>query len=152
MSDVNVPAAMPGWVQKHVKAYLESGGREGHMWDASTVGFKGVLPCLLLTTTGRKTGDKHLLPLIYGKHPKGVVIIASKGGAPKHPGWYLNLVANPEAEVQVGTEKFRVRASTVTGPERAKLWNQLVEIYSPYTDYQKATQREIPVVLLERIN
>ena len=151
MSDVNVPAAMPGWVQKHVKAYLESGGREGHMWDASTVGFKGVLPCLLLITTGRKTGQQHLVPLIYGQHPKGVVVIASKGGAPKHPGWYLNLVANPEAEVQVGTEKFRVRASTVTGPERAKLWNQLVEIYSPYTDYQKATEREIPVVLLERI-
>lgn len=151
MSQPNVPASMPGWVQKHVKAYLESGGREGHLWDATTVGFKGVLPCLLLTTTGRKTGEKHLLPLIYGKHEKGVVIIASKGGAPKHPGWYLNLVANPEVEAQVGTDKFRARASTVAGPERAKLWQQLVEIYSPYTDYQKATQREIPVVLLERI-
>ena len=151
MSDVNVPASMPGWVQKHVKQYLESGGKEGHIWDASKLGGPSNLPTLLLTTKGRKTGDKHLVPLIYGKHPKGVVIIASKGGAPKHPGWYLNLAANPEVDVQVGTDKFRARASTVTGPERAKLWQELVEIYPPYTDYQKSTEREIPVVLLERI-
>ena len=151
MGEPNVPAAMPGWIQKHVKQYLESGGREGHMWDSSAVGGPGLLPTLLLITTGRKTGDKHLVPLIYGEDARGVVVIASKGGAPKHPGWYLNLVANPDVEVQVGTERYRARASTVTGGERETLWKRLVGIYPPYVDYQNKTEREIPVVLLERI-
>ena len=147
----NVPASMPGWIQKHVKQYLESGGKEGHMWDSKVVGGPGPLPTLLLTTTGRKTGAKHLVPLIYGNTDGGVVVIGSKGGAPEHPGWYRNLTANPDVEVQVGTEKFRAKASTVEGPERAKLWDDLVEIYPPYTDYQKKTERKIPVVLLKRV-
>jgi deazaflavin-dependent oxidoreductase (nitroreductase family) len=91
------------------------------------------------------------VPLIYGKLDDGCVVIASKGGAPEHPGWYRNLTANPEVEVQVGTDKFRAKASTVEGPERSKLWDQMVGIYPPYTDYQKKTQRTIPVVKLERV-
>lgn len=100
----NVPAGMPGWIQNHVQQYLESGGREGHMWDSSVVGGPGPLPTLLLTTTGRRSGTKQLVPLIYGKTEGGVVVIASKGGAPEHPGWYRNLSANPEVDVQVGRE------------------------------------------------
>jgi proline iminopeptidase len=141
---------MPGWIQKHVKQYLESGGKDGHMWDSTAVGGPGPLPTLLLTTTGRKSGQKHLVPLIYGKTEGGAVVIASKGGAPEHPGWYRNLTANPDVEVQVGTEKFRARASTVEGAERAKLWDEMVKIYPPYTDYQQKTARKIPVVLLKR--
>jgi deazaflavin-dependent oxidoreductase (nitroreductase family) len=151
MADAKVPAGMPDWIQKHVRQYLESGGKEGHMWDSSVVGGPGPLPTLLLTTTGRKSGTKQLVPLIYGKTEGGVVVIASKGGAPEHPGWYRNLTANPGVEVQVGTETFRAKASTVEGSERAKLWDQMVAIYAPYTAYQKKTERKIPVVVLKRV-
>ena len=151
MANVNVPAGMPGWIQKHVKQYLESGGKEGHMWDSKSVGGPGPLPTLLLTTVGRKSGAKQLVPLIYGKTDDGVVVIASKGGAPEDPGWYRNLTANAEVDVQVGTEKFRAKASTVEGAERSKLWEQMVRIYPPYTDYQNKTQRTIPVVKLARV-
>lgn len=150
MADAKVPAGMPGWIQNHVRQYLESGGTEGHMWDSSVVGGPGPLPTLLLTTTGRKSGTKQLVPLIYGKTEGGVVVIASKGGAPEHPGWYRNLTANSEVEVQVGTERFRAKASTVEGPERANLWDQMVGIYPPYAAYQKKTERKIPVVALRR--
>jgi deazaflavin-dependent oxidoreductase (nitroreductase family) len=151
MTDAKVPAGMPGWIQKHVKQYLESGGKEGHLWDSSVVGGPGPLPTLLLTTTGRKSGTKQIVPLIYGKTEGGVVVIGSKGGAPEHPGWYLNLSADPDVEVQVGTERFRARASTVEGAERSKLWDQMVGIYAPYTAYQKNTERKIPVVVLKRV-
>jgi proline iminopeptidase len=121
------------------------------MWDSTVVGGPGPLPTLLLTTTGRKSGEKQLVPLIYGKTDGGVVVIASKGGAPADPGWYRNLAKNPEVEVQVGTDRFRAKASIVEGPERSKLWDQMVGIYPPYTEYQKKTERRIPVVLLERV-
>jgi len=121
------------------------------MWDSKTVGGPGPLPTLLLTTVGRKSGAKQLVPLIYGKTDDGVVVIASKGGAPEHPGWYRNLTANPEVDVQVGTDKFRAKASTVEGAERSKLWEQMVGIYPPYTEYQNKTQRTIPVVKLARV-
>ncbi len=151
MADAKVPAGMSGWIQDHVRQYLRSGGREGHMWDSSVVGGPGPLPTLLLTTTGRKSGTKQLVPLIYGKTEGGVVVIASKGGAPEHPGWYRNLTANPEVEVQVGTECFRAQASTVEGRERAERWDQMVSVYPPYTAYQKKTERRIPVVVLKRV-
>ena len=150
MADAKVPAGMPGWIQKHVKLYLESGGTEGHMWDSATVGGPGPLPTLLLTTTGRKSGTQQLVPLIYGTIEGGVVVIASKGGAPEHPGWYRNLTANPDVEVQVGTEKFRAKASTIEGEARSKLWDQMVTIYPPYAAYQRKTDRRIPVVVLKR--
>jgi proline iminopeptidase len=121
------------------------------MWDSSTVGGPGPLPTLLLTTTGRKSRTKQLVPLIYGKTDGGVVVIASKGGAPEHPGWYRNLSANPDVEVQVGTDRFRAEAKTIDGPERAKLWEQMVKIYPPYTAYQQKTERTIPVVVLKRV-
>jgi deazaflavin-dependent oxidoreductase (nitroreductase family) len=150
-TNVNVPARMPAWIQNHVQQYLASGGREGHMWDSSVVGGPGPLPTLLLTTTGRRSGTKQLVPLIYGKTEGGVVVIASKGGAPEHPGWYRNLSADPDVDVQVGTEQFGAKASTVEGPERAKLWDLMVGIYPPYVAYQKKTERKIPVVMLRRV-
>ncbi len=136
MSEISVPAHLPDWIQNHIRRYLESDGVDGHLWDSSVAGGSGVVPTLLLTTTGRKSGKPQILPLIYGKTENGYAIVASKGGAPSHPAWYLNLTAHPEVEVQVEAE-------------RSTLWDQMVGIYSPYADYQKRTEREIPVVILE---
>ena len=149
MSEVSVPAHLPDWIRDHIRRYLESDGADGHMWDSSVVGGPGLVPTLLLTTTGRKSGKPQVLPLIYGKTENGYGIVASKGGAPSHPDWYLNLAARPEVEVQVEAKRFRARARTATGAERSTLWDQMVGIYFPYVDYQKRTEREIPVVILE---
>lgn len=148
MSDSS-PRELPDWIRDHVRRYLESDGADGHLWDSSVAGGPGLVPTLLLTTSGRKSGRKLLLPLIYGKTGSGYVVVASKGGAPAHPAWYLNLTAHPEVEVQVGPEKLRARARTATGAERAALWKQLAAIFPPYEDYQRRTAREIPVVVLE---
>lgn len=150
MSEVRVPANLPKWMSEHLRHYLESDGADGHMWDSSAVGGPGPVPTLLLTTTGRRSGQPLVLPLIYGKADSGYVVIASKGGAPKHPAWYLNLVAQPAVEVQVGAERFRATARTATGEERATLWKKMLAIYPPYNPYQAKTHREIPVVVLER--
>jgi len=147
MSDT---ARLPDWIADHVRRYQQSNGADGHMWDASSVGGSGVFPTLLLTTTGRKSRRRQVLPLIYGKTPTGYAIVGSKGGAPAHPAWYLNLSADPDVEVQVGAEKFGARARTASGAERSALWKQMAAIYPPYEDYQRRTGREIPVVVLER--
>jgi deazaflavin-dependent oxidoreductase (nitroreductase family) len=142
---------LPTWIRDHIRRYLESDGADGHLWDSSERGGPGPVPTLLLTTTGRKSGKPQLLPLIYGKTPAGYTIVASKGGAPEHPAWYLNLVAQPEVGVQVAADRFRARARTATGAERAALWKQMAGIFPPYDDYQRRTPREIPIVVLERL-
>ena len=140
---------LPTWIAQHVKLYLED-PEKGHDWDSTQIGGPGVLPCLLLITRGRKTGNTITLPVIYGQAGDAFVIIASKGGAPAHPAWYLNLVAEPECEIQVRKERFRVKARTAEGEEREALWQKLAEIYPPYNDYQlSAGERQIPVVVLE---
>ena len=141
---------LPSWIRDHVRRYLETNGAEGHLWDSSVAGGPGPIPTLLLTTTGRKSGRELVLPLIYGKTRTGYAVVASKGGAPAHPAWYVNLVADPNVRVQVGPEKFRARARTATGEERAALWKQMAGIFPPYEAYQQRTKREIPVVVLER--
>jgi deazaflavin-dependent oxidoreductase (nitroreductase family) len=143
---------VPEWIADHLRVYLESEGREGHMWDSSAVGGPGLLPCLVLGTKGRRTGTTRRLPLIYGTTGSSYVVVASKGGAPTHPGWYLNLVADPSVEVQVGSERFAARARSAHGDERDTLWNEMVALYPPYRDYQRKTAREIPVVVLERVD
>lgn len=135
------------WIDEHRELYLKD-GNAGHMWDSTVVGGAGPVPTLLLTTVGRKSGAPRVMPLIYGKADDGYVVIASKGGAPQHPDWYLNLTAHPEVEVQVATQKFHALAEAVTGPRRAELWRQLQALWPPYDDYQRKTEREIPVVLL----
>jgi len=152
MSEAKLAPNMPDWMVAHAKRYLASGGTDGHMYtinqpDRPTL----TVPSLLLTTTGRKSGEKYIFPLFYGEDNGRYLVIASKGGAPEHPGWYRNILANPEVEVQVGTRKVRARARTVTGPDRARLWEKALEFWPPYADYQKKTDREIPVVLLEPI-
>lgn len=151
MPSSSLPAELPEWIRNHIARYLESDGADGHLWDSSVAGGKGMVPTLLLTTTGRKSGKSLLLPLIYGKTDEGYAIVASKGGAPTHPAWYLNLSANADVHVQVAAEKFRAKARVVSGEERAKIWSRMVEIYPPYTEYQARTKREIPVVVLEPV-
>jgi len=149
VSDDSIPAHFPDWIRDHIRRYRETDGADGHLWDSSVVGGPGPVPTLLLTTQGRKSGKALTLPLIYGKTKSGFAIIASKGGAPSHPAWYLNLTAHPEVDVQVEAKRFRAKARTASEPERSEIWKQMVAIYGPYTDYQERTEREIPVVVLE---
>lgn len=133
---------LPDWIRDHMKLYLESGGEEGHHW-------RGV-PTLLLETLGRKSGKKQVLPLIYGRDGDDFVIVASKGGAPEHPAWYLNLRDEPRVRLQVGTEVFDAEARTASDDEKARLWPEMVSIWPAYDDYRAATDRSIPVVILSR--
>ena len=126
----------------HVRLYRLTGGR--------FVGHVGKAPILLLTTTGRRSGQPRTTPLLYLRDAERLAIVASFGGHPKHPVWYLNLTANPAVTVQVGREKFSATANTASAEERERLWPQLVELYSGYAGYQEKTAREIPVVLLTR--
>jgi len=124
----------------HVALYRASGGRIGGRFK--------VAPVLLLTTTGRKTGKRRTTPLLYGEDAGRYVIVASVGGAPKHPSWYLNLSGNPDATIQVGGRKLEVHADTAAADERARLWTLMTRMYPGYDDYQAKTSREIPVVTL----
>jgi len=139
----------PDWTKKHLEAYLRTDGAVGHLFDFSAAGGPAATPCLILETTGRKTGQPQLLPLIYGKAEQNFVIVASKGGAPEHPAWYLNLHAQPAVKFQVADKKYRGRARTAASPEREQLFDMMAKIYPPYTEYQNKTERQIPVVVLE---
>lgn len=152
MTEAKLAPNLPDWMVEHANRYLSSGGADGHMYKVTQPGRPQLtVPSLLLTTTGRKSGEKFVFPLFYGKVGDSYLVIASKGGAPKHPVWYLNLVADPKVEVQVGTARLKARARTVTGPERIGLWQKALEFWPPYADYQKKTEREIPVVMLDPV-
>lgn len=142
-------AKLPDWMQEHLDRYLATDGAEGHLRDLTAGGGKPNTPHLLLTTTGRKSGRLITLPLIYGRDGDNYIVVASKGGAPVHPAWYLNLVAKPAVGVQVAEKKFRAVARAASGEERKRLWRMMADIYPPYDDYQKLTAREIPIVVLE---
>jgi deazaflavin-dependent oxidoreductase (nitroreductase family) len=129
---------------EHVRRYLETDGEVGFRWRRNS-------PILILGTTGRRTGKRYLTPLIFGEDDGRYVIVASQGGAPRHPDWYLNLSENPEVEVQVKADKLRARARTAEGEERERLWRMMNGIWPPYDEYQTRTDRQIPVVVLERI-
>jgi proline iminopeptidase len=129
--------------EEHVRVYRETDGKVGHIWkEGSTI--------LLLTTTGRRSGNRTTTPLIYGLDGDTPVIVASKGGAPEHPGWFENLSKTPEVEVQIKGDRFRARARVAEGEERERLWELMNEIWPHYDEYATKTDREIPVVVLER--
>ena len=137
------------WIAEHIALY-RTDPEKARLWDSTPLGGPGVLPTLLLTTVGRKTGKPRPLPLIYGEAGSAYVVIASKGGLPNHPLWYDNLLANPKCELMVGAKKVSARARIAEGEERERLWKQMVEIYPPYAEYQtRATTRVIPVVVLD---
>ena len=152
MNDRDEPQKLPQWIEDHVRLYLEDPD-QAHYWDSTPFDGPGILPTLLLTTTGRKSGQTRMLPLIYGKAGDAFVIVASKGGAPAHPAWYLNLVDHPDCRIRVGRDRSDVRARTSSGEEREKLWPLMTDIYPPYDDYQAIAQgRQIPVVVLDPIS
>jgi deazaflavin-dependent oxidoreductase (nitroreductase family) len=133
---------MPLRGQEHVERYEATDGREGHDWQGSQV--------LILTTTGRKSGAERKTPLIYGEHDGDYLVVASKGGADEPPAWYLNLQANPEAQIQVWGERFAVRARDAGAEEKPELWRVMTSVWPAYDEYQESTERPIPVVVLER--
>lgn len=128
----------------HSGVYRATGGK--------LLGRMGKSPILLLNTVGRKTGKKRTTPLLYVMDGEDFVIIASKGGAPTHPAWYLNLIANPDVTVEVGDRELRVMAEEAEPEEKARLWQKMVEMYPTYDDYQVKTKREIPLLLLHPVN
>src|SRR6266487_4714731 len=128
---------------EHVRRYRQSGGEAGHRWERGS-------KILLLTTKGRKSGEPRRKPLIYEQDGDRYVIVASKGGAPVHPSWYRNLQDDPNVELQVLDEVFPARARTAEGEERARLWQLVNQQWPDYDSYQTKTDREIPVVVLER--
>lgn len=126
----------------HTIVYRATGGRIGHR-------FPGAPPSLLLDHVGAKSATKRTTPLTYVRDGDNFVLVASKGGHPKHPAWFHNLRANPDVTIQVGSERKAVRARVATPEERARLWPKVVAAYSGYAGYQERTEREIPLVILE---
>ncbi|HEY3918765.1 MAG TPA: nitroreductase family deazaflavin-dependent oxidoreductase [Stellaceae bacterium] len=145
---MKIEPGMPGWQKRHVELYLKTDGAEGHTVDFGLPGLPPV-ECLLLQTTGRKSHAAQTTPLIYGRDGGGFVIVASKGGAPQHPAWYLNLEDTPAVRFQVANKKYRGTARIAAGAERDRLLALMTGLYPPYRDYQAKTTREIPVVVLE---
>ncbi len=132
-----------GWVAEHIRQYVQTNGEQGHLW-------RGV-PTLLLTTRGRRSGKPRRTALIYGLDGDRYLVVASKGGAQQHPLWYLNLLEHPEVEIQVGGDRFRASARTATAEEKPRLWERMTQIWPAYDEYQTKTDRDIPVIILERI-
>jgi deazaflavin-dependent oxidoreductase (nitroreductase family) len=133
------------WVAEHIRDYVATGGRRGHRlsgWEA---------PTLLLVTRGRRSGKLRRTALAYGEQDGRYVVVASNGGAKRHPDWYLNLVEDPAVQVQVGGDRFVARAREATTDERPALWKLMTSIGPALDDYQRNSGREIPVVILERI-
>jgi deazaflavin-dependent oxidoreductase (nitroreductase family) len=127
---------------EHVRVYRETDGERGYDWRGTTI--------LLLSTRGHSSGELRTTPLIHRTDDGHWVVVASKGGAPKNPAWFENLVADPDAEIQVKGETIPVHARVADGEERARLWGRMTEVWPAYDDYQGHTEREIPVVVLER--
>jgi deazaflavin-dependent oxidoreductase (nitroreductase family) len=127
----------------HAGVYRATGGK--------LFGRMGKSPILLLNTVGRKTGRKRTTPLLYVMDGEDFVIIASKGGAATHPAWYLNLRANPDATVEIGDREVQVEAGVADPEEKARLWEKMVEMYPTYDDYQRKTEREIPLLVLRPV-
>jgi deazaflavin-dependent oxidoreductase (nitroreductase family) len=129
--------------KEHVDEYRATNGEVGYVWQKGTT-------ILLLTTTGRKSGKRYTSPLIFREHNGSYVVVASKGGAPEAPDWYKNLQADPNVTVQVKGDEFPARARTAEAQEKAELWKLMTEAWPDYDEYQAKTDREIPVVVLER--
>jgi deazaflavin-dependent oxidoreductase (nitroreductase family) len=126
--------------EDHIRAYRETGGEVGYIWNG--------VATLLLTATGRRTGQKRTSALIFGRDADDYLVVASMGGAPSHPLWYLNLRANPQADIQVKAETFSVAARTASAAEKPRLWKIVTDVWPNYDVYQSRTDREIPVVVL----
>jgi deazaflavin-dependent oxidoreductase (nitroreductase family) len=129
--------------KEHVARYEETDGAEGYEWEKGTT-------ILLLHTKGRKSGTEYTSPLIFREWEDDYLVVASKGGAPEPPDWYRNLEADPDVEVQIKGDKFKAKARTAAPAEKPAMWQHMVEAWPDYSNYQKKTDRNIPVVVLER--
>lgn len=159
---MTAPARPPGldspWTVKiikwmsaaNVRAFRLTGGRLGSKWRIGSAFPRGI-PVCLVTVTGRKSGRPRTSPLLYLPDGGRVILVASQGGLPKHPMWYLNLVANPEVTMQTRKQVRRMRTRVADPVERAELWPRLVEMYADFNNYQSWTEREIPVVICEPV-
>jgi len=125
---------------EHVAKYEATGGKIGHDWNDTSI--------LILHAKGRKSGAVRKIPLIYGRDGEDYIIIASKGGAPDHPGWYKNLVAHPDVEIQVWDKVIPVTARTGSAADKQRVWPMMVKEWPGYAEYQAGTARDIPVVFL----
>jgi deazaflavin-dependent oxidoreductase (nitroreductase family) len=130
--------------------YRSSGGRLGRKWRVGSAMRHGV-PICLVTTIGRKSGEPRTIPLLHLPDGDRVILVASQGGLPTNPQWYLNLVANPRIELQVGRRTRPMLARTATGAERAELWQKAVAVYSDFQNYDAWTDREIPIVVCDPV-
>ncbi|MER6512184.1 nitroreductase family deazaflavin-dependent oxidoreductase [Nonomuraea sp. NPDC001636] len=128
--------------KEHVQRYQATDGAEGHDWNNTTV--------LLLTTKGRNSGKPYTTPLIYQRFGDDFLVVASKGGDPEDPQWYKNLLAHPDVEVQVKGDRFKARARTASAEEKPEMWRTMTRTWPQYDEYQEKTDRQIPVVVLER--
>jgi len=129
--------------KEHVERYEATGGDEGYHWRNGTT-------ILLLHTTGRKSGKEYVHPLIYREFGNDFLVVASKGGSPEEPDWFRNLEASPETTIQVKHDKIPVRARIASAQEKPAMWSHMAEVWPAYDEYQQKTDREIPVVVLER--
>ncbi len=137
------PENILGFMQDHIRRYLATNGEDGHIMN----GF----PCLVLTTTGKKSGEQRQAAVIYGAEGNNHVIVASKGGSDTPPAWFVNLQATPRANIQVKEKKLDVSMRVAEGEERTRLWKKMATIFPAYEEYQQKTAREIPVVILEPV-
>lgn len=137
------PEDILGFMRDHIRRYLATNGADGHMMNG--------YPCLVLTTTGKKTGEPRQAAVIYGTDGDNHIIIGSKGGSDTPPAWFVNLLANPRAQIQVLDRQLDVQMRIAEGAERERLWQQMVKIFPPYADYQQKTDRVLPVVVLESV-
>jgi deazaflavin-dependent oxidoreductase (nitroreductase family) len=148
------PVDTPGeWQREHLRRYVETDGAEGHMWNLPWAELRSSpdAPTLLLTTRGRRSGKLRRTPLIYGQDGDRYLVVASAGGAPQHPAWYLNLAADPRVQVQVRGERFEAEARTATEEEKPRLWQEMARIWPAYDEYQTKTDRQLPVVILQPV-
>ncbi|MCC2654977.1 MAG: nitroreductase family deazaflavin-dependent oxidoreductase [Panacagrimonas sp.] len=141
---------LPDWIKEHVELYHRD-PVAAHEWDGSPLGGYPNTPTLMLTTRGRKSGKILEMPLLYGRDGDHIVICGSKGGAPQHPAWFLNMEAMDVVDVQIKHDRFKAKWRLAKGDERQRLFEMMTKVYPPFPSYQARTPREIPVVVLERI-
>jgi deazaflavin-dependent oxidoreductase (nitroreductase family) len=145
VTDLDSPTdPAPGWQLEHLQKYVATDGADGFLWNGA--------PTLLLTTKGRRSGKARRTPLIFAESAGRYLVIASKGGSPEHPDWYRNLAAEPRVQVQINGDRFEARARTATAEEKPPLWALMSEKWPHYDSYQAKTDREIPLVVLERVS
>ncbi len=137
------PADLSLLGEEHVRVYRETNGERGYIWNGA--------PILLLTTRGRVSGEPRTIPIIYTAHGDNFILIASKGGSPTHPKWYLNILEDPSVQVQVKADQFEAVARTAQSPERERLWAEALKVWPKYDLYQSRTARQIPLVVIEPI-